>query len=385
MIDHVRKFALGLVLTSLGTVMANEASSNKSLKDLADLKINTEKNSLSTYFKSQYLSQDSKLNSVNRFQIQMGMKYSKNFLDSFYFDLNTAATFETGSSNSLFDNNQYEPNNDLSLKRAEFSWVPVEAFRLSGGALAMEDVKHELLVGHTTFLGMKEQLRYSNKNIKVELSAIQSIPRNRNLSNRLDKVEEGNPTFFMETLDVTVGSETNYINAAASQFAYDNLSNTIAGDSYYLGNSVNLMDDKDGEFVYSYIGNAYSAEAALTFKNFTVMPHAEYIINQAAPVNNQANLYGVKVKYSFGDNEVTFTSTLFDSDADASVSYYKNTLYRDNNRTGSILRLKFDNLTDKLHCGITYIRSEQKEAAQIEEKDSEQLVGIILRKDYDLF
>lgn len=350
------------------------------------LKIDLEKNDLSTYFKSQYLSQDSKQNSANRFQVQMGFELEKRISTDFKFLLNTGVNLETGNSDSLNDNNEFSASNDISLKRAEFVWNPLNEIELRAGALAMKDTNHRMLLGYGTFLGLKESYRFKKDKLDVKLSAVQAIPKNANYSNRLDKVDEENPSFFLETLEIKYGGKKEYIKSSSSQFSFADMSNSVAGASNYLGNSVNLSDKDNGEFIFSYIGLAQRLEANFASNALELNPYVEYVVNTAAPSKNEARLLGLKTTYSKNDKEYSVDGSLFDTDADASVAYYNTSRYRHNNKRGTVIELGYNDLKENYDLNLTIIQSKIKNVIQVDDEDKEeQLIAITLRKEYDIF
>ena len=356
------------------------------VQEISTFSIDKNKNDLTTYFKSQYLNQDSEVNKANQFRVQLGLELDKRITDQISFKLNTSLSLETGNSDSLYDNNEFKPDNSISLKRAEFVWNPSNQIQITAGALAMRDINHGLLVGHGTFMGAKESYSFKSNKIEGSISALQSIPKNTNYSNRLDEVNEENPSFYLESLTLKYGSDSNNIKSTTSHFAYANLSNSVAATSYYLGNSVNLSDRTNGEFLFSYIGYAQKLEAQLQVNSFSFNPYGEYIQNTAAPSNNEGKVIGLEVIYSQNDKEYTMDFSAFDSDADSSVAFYNSSLYRNNNKTGNVLKLSYEDLKSQTFLGMILINSQLKNNILIDDKNnSEQIIGLTLRKEYDIF
>jgi hypothetical protein len=357
-----------------------------SVQEITSFTIDKSKNDLTTYFKSQYLNQDSEVNKANQFRVQLGLELDKRITDQLSFKLNTSLSLETGNSDSLYDNNEFKPDNSISLKRAEFIWSPLAQVKITAGALAMKDSNHGLLVGHGTFMGAKESYSFTSDNLEGSISALQSIPKNTNYSNRLDEVNEENPSFFLESLNLKYGSAKNNIKSTTSHFAYANLSNSVAATSYYLGNSVNLSDRTNGEFLFSYIGYAQKLEAQFEVSSFSINPYGEYIQNTAAPSNNEGRVLGLEVVYSQNDQEYTIDFCGFDSDSDSSVAFYNSSLYRNNNKRGNILKLQYEDLRSQLLFEMILINSRLKNSIQLDDKNNEeQIIGLTLRKEYDIF
>lgn len=339
----------------------------------------------SVNFKSEYDSQTSKLNKANRFQIKIGAELSQKLNDTSRFDLEASINLEKGSSDSLFDNSEFKAENDISLKKAEFTWTPLSMIELKAGAISLKDMNHSLLLGGGAFVGAKETLQYQANNLAIKLSALQSTPNNRNYSNRLEEVEEGNPIFYAESLNIKLGTKNNSIQSTTSHFAFDNLSNSVASKSQFLGNSVDRIDDKNAEFKYSYIGWAQRLEGKITISDFSFSPFAEYIKNDAAEKNNTASLLGLKATYSYGDKDFSVTTKNFRSEADASVGYYNSLNYGHNNRVGSNFGVEYLNNKTGVEISASYTNLNEIEANQLEVEDEDHIYSLILRKSYDIF
>jgi hypothetical protein len=351
------------------------------------LNIDTDKNDVSTYFKSSYLSQESDLNKANIFRFQMGLTLDKQVLEQVKFKLNTSISLYTGNSDSLYDNNEFKSqSNSISLKRAEFVWSPLSGVKLKAGALAMRDTRHELLVGRGTFLGTKESFTYKSGGFKANLSAVQSIPKNANYSNRLDEVNEENPSFYLESIDLKYGNKQTFIRSTTSHYAYSNLSNSVAATSHYLGNSVNLMDRSNGDFLYSYIGYAQRLEGKVTVNSFSFSPYGEYVVNTAAPSNNEGKLVGIETIYTLNDKAYGVDLSTFNTDADSSVAFYNSSLYRGNNKLGNVIRLEYRDLKSDSKIEMILIDSRNKIDNELDSNNGEeQIISLTLRKEYDLF
>ena len=341
--------------------------------------------SLETYFSSSYLVEDSKQNKANVLRLKAGVDLSQKWSSTFKFDLNANFSLESGRTDSLYDNSHWEPSNDFSSNRAEFVWQPLKMIELKAGAINLKDLDSRLLLRRTAFLGTKETLQYSNDTLSIGVYGLQTIPNNRNYSNRLDEVDEGMPVFYMEGITLDYHSQRFRFKGHISKFAYDNLSNSVAGASIFHGNSVNRTDDKNGEFVYSYIGTTSAAQVDLTISHFTFSTRADYVINESAPSDNEAYSFGFQSLFNYNDVNYSIELENFRSEADASVAYYNSTWYGHNNSYGQGMTFEIENEQMQTKYSLSFRRAKEIVPNQRTETETDDLISFKLRKAYEIF
>jgi len=340
---------------------------------------------IKTYFSSEYVSQDSRQNSGTLFQVKMGMALSQEILSTLKFDLNASLNLQAGSSDSLFNNSEIAAKNGVSFNRAEFIWLPTKYTEVKAGALNLGDLNHDLLLGSGAFVGVKETIQLNAGDFNLRASAFQAIPNNRNFSNKLEEIDEENPSFFLESININLGREELSVSSTTSHFAFANLSNSVAGQSLYLGNTIDSLDANNGEFVYSYIGWAQRLQGQIQYNAWTFAPFAEYVINDSAPVKNTATLFGLKNTFSKIDRDYSFILETFRSEADASVGFYNNLDYGHNNRTGSSVRFQYHSQKEDIDINLNFTQLKEIDKNQLDSQDEDQIIGITLRKSYDVF
>lgn len=357
-------------------------------KSLLDLKRSSLKDSsLKLFFKSDFINQDSQLNKANQFQVKAGADYSLKINNFTTFDIVSAIKLEAGNSNSLFNNNEFEAKNDISLGKAELKFDVTENVTIKAGAISQEEIEHDLLIARSAFVGLSESFKLKGKTFEFKISAQQTIPNNRNYSNRLDKVEEGTAKFFTESVSFKYKLNDFEIKSISSHFAFDNLSNSVAAISRYNGNSVRAFDSRNGEFLYSYIGWAQTLKGSLSItNNFSLSSKIEYVENTAAPEKNKANAINLAAHLSTSGKEYVLSVEKFKNEADASVAFYGSSRYRKNNAEGSIVSAMFFDHKDQIKVEMGYISSKEIEENSIPNtRDEDKIVFIMLGKAYDIF
>ncbi len=390
----LRMLIVGFILPSFAFSQSTETITTKIKKS----KIIDEKtDELDLKLKSQYLSQESELSKTNRFQARFEVVFNKEILPSFRFEFETAFNLENGQSDELYENaNEFTPENNMTFRKGEFVWNPLEykylnAYAKAGAIKLKHSEGRDLLIGPNVYLGVSEHLDLNYKNYFAELSAYQTGPRNINTSNRLDRVDEGDPRFFMESLtigydpDYKSSYSDNYIKLNYSQFAFTDLSTSVAATSYLQGNTVNLQDKSNGQFQYAYKGNTAGASGNLRIYNFGIGARSETVINNSAPRNNQANLVGGYLSFYSGDSRFTLGLENFKTQADATVAYYSNAIYRRTNVEGQKISFDYENRLSELEVGFDWVRAEDIFDSNLTKDSSEDIVVLFIRKSYEIF
>ena len=340
----------------------------------------------SAYFQTVYVDLDSKANKGNLFAFEVISDMTLSLSDKVNFRFEGGGSFEKGSSDSLFDNSPLVAENRLQLKRAEFKWDVNENISLMAGAINSKALGQHLLLSHRgSLLGTKQTVRTKIGNLGVKLSATQAIPTNRNYSNKLDEVDEGNPEFFLESLNLQYGAPTNALVYNVSHFAFNNLSNSAASYSRFIGNSTYVYDKDNAEFIYSYQG--WTQNIGYVFQNSSMLinPFANFVENTAAPENNKATVYGFKGTYLKGDKEYSLIATKFRAEADATVAYYQSKAFFHVNHEGQSLSLIYEDKTEGLMAKLVFGQMKEIEINQLNDRDESNAVVFLLRKNYDLF
>ncbi len=340
---------------------------------------------LKTNIGSSVISQNSLQNKANIMRLDMGVAVEQKLMQDIRFDFKAKAQLVKGSSDSLFNNNQLQSQSRLILGKAEIIWEPMNMIELKAGAISLGDFDYRMLLGRGSFLGAKESLNYQVGNFSSSMFAFQSVPTNRNYSNRLDEVDEGMPAFYMEGIKLGYEGDMIAVKASSAHFAFSNLSNSVAGASQYYGNTVNAIDNTNAEFVYSYIGWANTAQISLKLNHWSFGALGEYVINQAAPTENQATRIGPFALFYGKDSKYTMSVQQIRSEADASVAYYNTLTYGNNNTQGTHFMFKYENEKNQFDIEFTYRQVQEIRLNQLSELDSDEVVYLEFKKAYEIF
>lgn len=353
--------------------------------ELGNEKSFIEKSEFKAKFQSRYWNLDSKTNKGSLFSIGILGEFNHEISPNIKFEFDGGGSFEKGNTDSLFDNSPMRAQSRLILRKAEFIWKASENINLYTGAVSNKDLTSRILLPYSSFLGVKEQVILENGNLKVEANALQSIPSNRNYSNRLDEVNEEDPRFFLESLKLRLGTDANHISSRTSHFAFDHLSNSVAYFSGLIGNSTYMRSQNSADFVYSYQGWTQEFEANFEYHNFRFTPGAEFVRNTAVPVNNQAYLLRSKLTYIKGDKEYGVSLETFRSEKDATVAFYQSNRFYRANHVGQSLEFIYNDTKENLEISFLINQMKEIELNQLNEEDTINTAILTLRKNYEIF
>lgn len=358
--------------------------SKTELKSQSELLKNTK---LSSYFQTTYIDLDSMANKGNLFTVETVFDLEHQLSKNVDFRFEAGGAFEKGNSDSLFDNSPIEAQSRLLFKRAEFKWEPSSNIKLLAGSIYLQDFDQPILLSHRgSLLGTKQVINaYLADQLNIEFSALQAIPNNSNFSNRLDQVDEGNPEFYLETLGLTYGDARNFLKLKASHYAFDNLSNSSAAVSRYIGNSTYVFDKDNAEFIYSYQGWTQNISFQYENSSMIIKPFANFVENTAAPEKNKAHLFGLSGSYLKGDKMFTLIATTFRTEADAAVAYYQSKAFFHVNHTGESLSLVYNDNSENLMIKLVLGHMKEIDVNQLSSQDESHAAVLLFRKSYELF
>ncbi len=257
--------------------------------------------------------------------------------------LSAGASLETGSNNSLVLD-EYAPERQWILNEGFLAWKPFSFFHLKAGAINQSDYKSPLLVGSSTFLSIIEEFHFkraSNSYFQFYLKAQQSIPNNQNLAQRIGTVQEGTPTFYLETVGVSFQNSSVDWRVEASHFAYNKLSNGVAYRSQFMGNSINPNSQLAAKFLYQFRGYNLSFHSNVDLNSFLGLEFkGQYLYNDKAPDGRNLGFIG-----SIGTRLGLWTPFFeqFRNESDTSPGYYNSKLYGHNNKKGMRLGVQYHN------------------------------------------
>lgn len=248
---------------------------------------------------------------------------------SFHFD--AGVRLENGSHKSL-DIAEFAPNQQVLLHEGTIRFTPLNWLKITAGGINQGHFESPLLIDSVVFVGVSEELRFEFGDYAIYFSAQQLIPNNRNLSTRLDSVDEGTPRFLSETLGVDLGGDLISLKLAASLFSFQQLSNSVAHQSRFIGNSVRGLGPDSAQFDYGFIGQNFRAELrAYLSEQFSMEVSGHTVFNRKAPDDrNQAHW----IKGGFTINQWSFFTEWFRAESDATVAFYNQKFLGHLNRKG---------------------------------------------------
>ncbi len=274
-------------------------------------------------------------------------------------DVSTGVTMESGSNNS-FIVDEYAPRRQVRLKRAFIKWSPLSFFQFKAGAINQRDYFAPLLLTRTAFLGAQEELFYKfSENHKIFFRMQQAIPNNLNLTQRIGIVEDGTPSFLMETVGLDFDGDLFAFYANAGRWSYDSLSTGAAFQSQFLGNSVSGGSQLNSDFLYRYSGYTGSSAIRTHFSDdFGIKFWGQYLYNDKAPETRNKG-YAVKSSLILGNWQPSFL--MFRNESDSSPAFYNSSFFSHNNHEGYSVELKYadpyDKNDDKVTAFINYVDS----------------------------
>lgn len=369
----------GLMLSSC----ASFAQMNSiSLKD--PTKSTSKDTSLKAKVSIKGVSQSGEMNKATSQDLQGSVFGHHTFYPSLVLKFDVGAKLSTGSSDSVFDNNEYNKESGLLISEGAFEYALFPFASIEAGALKMDGDKAPLLYGGRATLGLRENVKFSSKNIDVEFSALQSTPSVKNTSDRIDSVEEGTPTFFSESVSVALKYDAFKLKSEAMHFAYDGLSNGVAIESLYNGNSVTGTRESGADFLYNYTGWNFLNEVQYE-NNYVVLgfSHNLLVNNGATSGKNKGELVKLSGTYKGQTTRQEISLESFKIESDASVAYYNNKKYGHNNRKGISLGYTFSDLSRNFELVADATQSNIIKESDTQAKET--IFTLTLRKFYDLF
>ncbi|WP_127716210.1 hypothetical protein [Halobacteriovorax sp. HLS] len=368
--------AIGISLVSMSTfAQAVSTTSNENKNKDTDVKIGLGLGGVKS---------DSTLNTASVMGIGVSA-YAKYFLTpELHTRLSAGMNFETGSSSSARDNNIYTPSNGNYLKEALVSYSPLELIELEGGVINQSFLDAPMVVDKKGFIAAKEKFQYKVLDTLFSVVATQAIPNNRNLSQRIDVTEEGDPRFYAESLVIDQQLYIGDIKFSLTHFAYDNISNSVAYESILLGNSGTPINKGNGVLANTYSGWNIDLKYAFDISNnYKLELNGNTLKNTAASENNSAYRAGAKLTYASEGNRYSLKIENFSIDADASVAYYNSSRYGMANKEGNRIRFEYKNMPKQINLGAELISN--KVINQNVYQSDETVILFSLRKTYDLF
>ena len=273
-----------------------------------------------------------------------------------------AFRLESGSNNSL-NLKEFSPISTVILEEAAFKYNPESFnwFRASIGSLPMTEFNSPLLIDHYAFMGVQEKLVFG-EDFKLKIGALQTIPNNQSLSSRSGGIEEGTPTFFMETLGLFIPGDLLGVKVEVSHFKFNQLSGSVANQSRFMGNDIGGTA-LTSFFLYDFEG--FNSTFRLTINEsgqIGVNFFGQYLFNDKAPDNQNTGFLG---RADLVISHFTLGVSFFRNEKNASPGYYNSKYFGHNNKEGFALNMEFKKLVDKFSLDLRFAKFEQIEESNL--------------------
>jgi hypothetical protein len=327
---------------------------------------------------------DSTLNTASVMGVGISAHAKHYLTEDIHARISGGLNVQTGSSSSARDNNIYTPSNGNYLKEAAVSYSPISMIEIEGGVVNQSFLNAPMVVDKKGFIAAKEKFSYKLLDTTFSFLATQAIPNNRNLSQKIDVNDEGDPRFYAESFVIDQELYVGEFTFSTTHYAYDNISNSIAYESILLGNTGTPISKGNGTLANTYSGwNFDLSYNANINNNFNLKVTGSFITNSQATENNTGYRVGPKLSYNTGDHRYSLEFENFQIEADASVAYYNSSRYGMANKQGNRLRFEYFNRPSNLKLGAEVI-SNSVINENIYQSD-ETVILFSLRKTYDLF
>jgi len=381
MINFSKTFLTMTGALALATMPAFAQQAEKSIQSDKDLHKNT---SIKISFGLGGVKADSSLNKASVMGVNIGADAEHKLSENLNVKISGGMNVQTGSSTTARENNIYKPGNSNYLKEAKISYTPFNIIDLEAGVINQSNLDAPLLVSSKGFIAAKEGLNYKILDTKISLFAMQSIPNNRNLSQRIDVEEDGDPRFFTETLKIDQILYIGELSLSATHFAYSDISNAVAYESILLGNSGSPINKGNGVLNSEYQGWHLGANYQVSLnKNLVLKTKFNHLSNTAIKENNTGHIAALGLSYTSGAHNYYGELANFKIESDASIAYYNSSKYGLANKEGNKVLLGYANSESNLN--VTAEAIQNKEINENIYQSDETIFILSLRKLYDLF
>ncbi|MBT7766543.1 MAG: hypothetical protein HN730_05260 [Bdellovibrionales bacterium] len=295
-------------------------------------------------------------------------------------ELDGGPFFESGSYNSTLSLDEYAPRSDIKVNQAQLVWKPFAVTDLRAGLLNQSWMESPLLLGRVAFPTAYQQLYLyrGNLNFQIYMIYTQSIPNNRNLSNRMGEISEGTPSLMTESLGVKMWGEQLKFKMHLSHFNFSNLSHATASKSQFLGNSVFGLAG-NAEYLYSFKGyNLMSKLEHPLTSEWKAVWHGEYLYNSQAPNGRNSGYMG-----SLGLQDKKFMLQLgyYYNESDSSPAYYNDGKLGHNNMKGVLTALSFFQLKPNFDLHLKYFLRQKIKASSYQSDGG--MITLTMVRHYD--
>jgi hypothetical protein len=297
--------------------------------------------------------------------------------------------YETGTSRVDFNEKRYTPSSKLIYDYAYINYTPFKPITLQAGALDNTDDESTsaLVNANVSFMGAREKLKFNAGPLGITLAATQAMPYNDDLNDNIGTVEEGTPKFFSEMATAELKIKDTVLRGQIGHFAYEDLSNSVAFNDRYYGNSVTGDTETTAAYDHNFEGWTYKAEVEFKITSYLeVAPSIEMVKNdEAIEGKNEGRVAQLKMKSEIRDHKVTILLGNFAIDTDTAPAFYNKTIFK-NDYKGNSVRFSIEN-PENLKTVFSFVdrKAQNTNPGSNIYLQDEKVYSISLRKSYDIF
>lgn len=285
--------------------------------------------------------------------LSLSIGTEKKFFKTLTLDAKVGAIFETGSNQSI-DSDEFAPDQQVVLHRAEVRFEPIKYFFVEFGALSRKGQTAPLFLNHSVFAGIREGFKYAfDEYYSIYLMAEQSIPNNQTLSERLGSVDQGTPQLMMETIGADLDGDLVALYFKFSHFRFQELSSGLANQSRFFGNSATGIGPDGVDFDFKFDG--YHSQLKLVGfmdEEMQLSLDAQYTWNNQTPDSRSAAWWS-ELALQFG--LFKFGLGVYRAESDATIAFYQDPLFGHSNRKGYHLNFGMNEIGEEKRSLIVQV------------------------------
>lgn len=289
------------------------------------------------------------------FDVNSQFKLSNNL----NFIVNPLFKFSNGSTQSFDTSDKTE--NKVTLNHAAIELRPNRNIELAAGTLNQEKIHSNIFVETSPFpaarLTMKNDL---SEGIIVGGIIQTAMPTTSSMSSNTGEKEE---TPSLNTASIKLNAISNIghtFKLHLGAFKWENIPSAVANKAYALGNTVNLISDVQGNWVYDYQGVDGKVEAAYVGTYLSIRTGIDYLKNNQAPEskNTAYNYWGLIGIPLNSDNLLEVQASRFRIESDATIAYFSPTKFYNTNRNGYSVEAKYLLPKDSYSVSVRYTEAD---------------------------
>jgi len=288
-------------------------------------------------------------------------KFEATYSSLLSFNLNIAGSFTSGNSKSFYTEDG-KSGNSVFLDEASMNLKPGAGFEFRVGAMGTKINPIQSAMSDNTFISTIQKFEYSSGNLKLGVSATESIPSSGTVTRGL--IDDGpNPYFVTGTVFGDFVSETlkTKLRMAGTRYEFGNLSSNVASDSVLIGNSPQSFEGigKSARYIIRFAGieTAAAIEIDWTSKIKTKFKASNIRNDQISGDRAQGSQAAASLSLRQGNYTFVPSYGVFIMGADVTPATYTSLGSRYHNREGYNAELRIELDKQKLSFSGRYTRA----------------------------